>query len=162
MALIGSANLEHTGGGKRDEEITILLATQIDANTVAAAAAQAILDDGDSDAVVATVDGLTTGLIPAAARFVTVTSSVATKQISLPAAIGGKDLQILGPANGCELISVVAGDKVNTVVVGATNEAALVAGTLYTLHYDGVDNWIMDGLDGLGAVETPVIPDTMS
>jgi len=116
---------------------------------------------GNSVAVTATADGLTTGLIPATAEHVSVTSAGATLQLSLPAAVAGKRIRITGPTNGCELISAVAGDKVNNVVVGATNEAALVAGTLYTLEYDGVDNWIMSGLTALGAVETPVIPNSL-
>jgi hypothetical protein len=111
--------------------------------------------------VIATADGLTTGLIDATADFVSITSDTATKQVSLPAAVTGKKLTLLCPAVGCELISVVAADKVNNVVVGATNEAALVAGTTYSLTYDGVDNWIMTGLTALGAVETPVVPDAL-
>ena len=62
---------------------------------------------GNSVAVIATADGLTTGLIPATAEHVTVTSSVATKQISLPAAVAGKRIRITGPVNGCDLISAV-------------------------------------------------------
>ena len=80
----------------------------------------------------------------------------------LPAAVDGKVLRIHVAATGCELISAVATDKVNNVVVGATNEAALVAGTVYTLRYvASADNWVMDGLTALGAVETPVIPDAL-
>ena len=114
------------------------------------------------DAVVATADGLTTGLIPATAHYAQVTSSVATKQVSLPAAVDGKHLYIMCFTNGCELISAVAADKVNDVVVGATNEGALVANTLYSLTYTNDDgNWVMTGLDKLGAVETPVVPDAL-
>lgn len=116
---------------------------------------------GDLTAVTATVDGLTTGLIPTTARFVQVTSDSVDKQVSLPIAIAGKEMKILVLATGCELISTVAAHKVNNVVVGATNEAALVAGTLYTLVYDGVNNWVMTGLTALGAVETPVVPDIL-
>ena len=117
---------------------------------------------GNSVGITATTGGGTTGLIVATAEHVSVTTDSGDKQISLPAAVAGKRIRITGPTNGCELISVVAGDKVNTVVVGATNEAALVAGSLYTLEYDGVDNWIMTGTDALGAVETPVVPDSLA
>jgi hypothetical protein len=113
------------------------------------------------EAVVATTGGATTGLISAATEFANATTDSINKQISLPAAVAGKKLKILVAATGCELISVVAGDKVNTVVVGATNEAALVAGTTYSLEYDGTDNWIMTGLTALGAVETAVVPDAL-
>jgi hypothetical protein len=76
--------------------------------------------------------------------------------------VDGKELRLHCAATGCELISAVAGDKVNNVVVGATNEAALVAGTVYTLRYvASTTNWVMTGLTALGAVETPVIPDAL-
>ena len=130
--------------------------------TAATATAQAAVDTlnfSATEAVTATVDGLTTGLITATSEYVTVTSDTATKQVSLPAAVAGKKMKIVVPTTGCELISAVAGDKVNNVIVGATNEAALVAGTVYTLEYDGTDNWVMTGLTALGAVETPVISD---
>jgi hypothetical protein len=111
--------------------------------------------------VVATTGGATTGLISAASTLVNATTDSINKQISLPAAIAGKKMQIVVAATGCELISVVTGDKVNGVVVGATNEAALVALTVYSLEYDGTDNWVMTGLTALGAVETAVVPDTL-
>jgi hypothetical protein len=113
------------------------------------------------EAIVATTGGATTGLISADTTFANVTTDSINKQVSLPAAVAGKKLKILVAATGCELISVVAADKVNSVVVGATNEAALVAGTTYSLEYDGTDNWVMSGLTALGAVETAVVPDTL-
>jgi hypothetical protein len=121
----------------------------------------ATLNYETTEAIVATTGGATTGLISAATEFANVTTDSINKQISLPAAVEGKKLKILVAATGCEMISVVAGDKVNTVVVGATNEAALVAGTTYSLEYDGTDNWIMTGLTAAGAVETEVTPDSL-
>lgn len=120
------------------------------------------LGRGKQQAVTATVGGGTTGLIDADATWVEITCDTATKQVSLPAASNGKVLHLRVIANGCELISSVAADKVNNVVVGATNEAALVAGTLYTLRYvAAANNWVMTGLTALGAVETPVVPDAL-
>jgi hypothetical protein len=117
---------------------------------------------GTTTDVTATADGLTTGLIPATAQHVEVTSGDATHIVTLPAATNGKRITIRVIATGCELRSAVAGDKVNNVVVGATNEAALVAGTLYDLQYvEATVNWVMTGLTALGAVETPVIPDAV-
>ena len=138
-------------------------AAALAAGDAASAAALVALEAGGTvAAVTATVDGLTTGLIPATASVVEVTSDTATKQISLPAAVDGKKLRIHVAATGCELISAVAADKVNNVVVGATNEAALVAGTTYELRYVlSAQNWVMTGLTALGAVETPVIPDAL-
>ena len=144
---------EHNADSSNDQYAPVsLLATaaQIDA-----------IQLGGRSAIVATTGGATTGLIPADALFAEVTTDSIDKQISLPAAVAGKSLYIFVNATGCELISVVAGDKVNNVVVGATNEAALVALTLYSLVYDGVDNWVMTGLTQLGAVETPVVPNAL-
>ena len=113
------------------------------------------------EAITATVGGGGTGLITATTRLAVITSDSADKQVSLPAGVGGQVLRLFCAATGCEAISAVAGDKINNVVVGATNEAALVAGTMYTLVYDGTDNWVMTGLTNLGVVETPVVPDSL-
>jgi hypothetical protein len=133
----------------------------IDASLIGSAAAIDTLNYSETETVVAIAGGGTTGLITATSEYVTVTSDGATKAVSLPAAVAGKRMKIVVPSTGCELISVVAGDKVNNVVVGATNEAALVAGTVYSLEYDGTDNWVMTGLTALGAVESPVVPDAL-
>jgi len=76
-------------------------------------------------AVTATSDGLTTGLITAGKNFITVTSADANNQITLPASSVGTVIKILVGATGCELVCATAGDKINDVVCGATNEAAL-------------------------------------
>jgi hypothetical protein len=112
-------------------------------------------------AVTATTGGATTGLIPATANFVTVTSDSANKQISLPAATIGKQITIQVGATACELISSVAADKLNNVTVGATNEAALTANNTYLLQYVAANTWIMTGWTNLGAVQTAVIPDAL-
>lgn len=112
-------------------------------------------------AVTATTGGGTTGLIPATANFVTVTSDSADKQISLPAATIGKQITIKVGSTGCELISAVAAHKVNNVVVGATNEAALTANNTYLLQYVDTNTWIMTGWTNLGAVQTAVVPDAL-
>ena len=114
-----------------------------------------------SAAVTATTGGATTGLIPATANFVTVTSDSVNKQISLPAATIGKQITIVVGATGCELISSVAAHKVNNVVVGATNEAALTATNTYLCQYVAANTWIMTGWTNLGAVQTAVIPDIL-
>jgi hypothetical protein len=114
-----------------------------------------------SVAVTATTGGATTGLIPATANFVTVTSDSVNKQISLPAATIGKQIMIQVGATACELISAVAAHKVNNVTVGATNEAALTATNTYQLMYVAANTWIMTGWTNLGAVQTAVIPDAL-
>ena len=115
---------------------------------------------GPIEAVTAIAGGGTTGLISADTRFAVITSSGATLQVSLPAATNGKIIYLYCGTNGCELISAVAADKVNNVVVGATNEAALVAATMYKCVY-GPNGWVMTGLTNLGAVEAPVVPNAL-
>jgi predicted RecA/RadA family phage recombinase len=110
-------------------------------------------------AVTATSDGLTTGLIPAGSTFVTVTSANANNQISLPAGYIGQIMRILVGTTACELISAVAADKINDVIVGATNELALTAEALYTCVYTKADNWIVTGLTKLGAAQSALVPD---
>lgn len=111
--------------------------------------------------VTATVGGASTGLIPRNARMITVASDGATKQISLPSAIIGMEIYLFIPATGVELISVDAGDKVNDVDVGATNEAALVANSHYELICISSTEWIMKGYDNLGAHVAPIVPDAL-
>ena len=110
-------------------------------------------------AVTATTGGGTTGLIPAGASYVTVTSDNADKQISLPAGYVGQVLRILVGTTACELISAVAADKVNEVTVGATNELALTAEALYTCVYTKSGFWIVTGLTKLGAAQAALVPD---
>jgi hypothetical protein len=117
--------------------------------------------DRTSAAVTATTGGGTTGLIPAAANFVTVTSDSANKQISLPAASVGKRLTIKVGSTACELISAVAAHTLNNVLIGATNEAVLTANNTYWLEYVAANTWIMTGYTNLGAVQTAVIPDAL-
>jgi hypothetical protein len=110
-------------------------------------------------AVTATSDGLTTGLITAGKNFVTVTSANAGHQITLPASSVGTVIKILVGATGCELICATAADKINDVVCGATNEAALTATNLYTCQYVATNLWVVTGLTKLGAAQSALVPD---
>jgi predicted RecA/RadA family phage recombinase len=112
-------------------------------------------------AVTATVGGGTDGLIPAGTSFAVVTSDTATKQISLPAASVGDEIEILVTGAACELISAVAAHKVNEVTVGATNELALVQDRLYRCKYVATNKWIVTGITKLGAAEAALVPDTL-
>jgi len=111
--------------------------------------------------VTATTGGGTTGLIPAGSTFVVVASDDANKQISLPVASVGDRIRILVGATGCELISAVAAHKVNDVVVGATNEAALTALNLYDCQYVATNTWVVIGYTKLGAVQAALVPDSL-
>jgi len=113
------------------------------------------------NAVTATTDGTGTGLIPAGASFCTVTSDDANKQIALPVASVGDEIWIQVGATGCELISSVAAHKVNNVVVGATNELALVATSSYRCKYVATNTWIVRGFTNQGADEAALTPDAL-
>jgi hypothetical protein len=102
-------------------------------------------------AVTATTGGGSTGLIPAGASFVTVTSDSANKQITLPAGTIGDVIRIQTGTTGCELIAVTAADKVNNVVVGITNELALAASCLYVCEYVAANDWRVHGYTLAGA-----------
>ena len=107
------------------------------------------------------VDPAVDANIPTTAQFISITPAAATDQVFLPAGSPGKVLRIFVTALGCELVSSVPTDKLNNVVVGATNQGALVAGTLYTLVYNGVDNWVMSGTTATGAAAPLVVPDAI-
>ena len=119
------------------------------------------IDSGDAVAVTATTGGGTTGLIPAYAKIATVTSDSAAKQISLPAGQIGQELTIVVGTTACELISSVAADKVNEVVVGATNELALTAEAIYLCRYTKSGNWVVTGTTKLGAAIAALVPDSL-
>lgn len=123
---------------------------------------KARLDDGamnDVQVAVATTTGAL-AYLNADAAFVTITSSAAAKIVFLPAAVTGKVLRLFVVANGCEVRSAVAADKLNDVVIGATNEAALAAAIIYTLVYNN-GNWVCTGQSVVGAVSTLVVPDAV-
>lgn len=109
--------------------------------------------------VTATADGTGTGLIPSNASFVVITSDNADKQVTLPANIVGMKMTLVTGATACEVICATAGAKINDVVCGATNEAALAADRHYELTCISSTEWIMVGYTHLGAVDTAVVPD---
>jgi len=117
------------------------------------------LEDADARTLTATTGGAS---IRPDSTFVTITSDTATKIVNLPAAVNGKVLRLFVVATGCELRSDVAADKLNNVVVGATQEGALIAATLYTLVYNSTTgNWTMSGVLAAGTVAPLVVPDAV-
>jgi hypothetical protein len=111
--------------------------------------------------VVATSDGLTTGLIPSGASFVTVTSDGATKVVVLPTAVIGNIIHITVPATGCELQTLAAtSDTINTVDCSGANELALVAASIYKLVCTKAATWVATGASDVGALEDSLTPDT--
>ena len=120
---------------------------------------QSRMNDANGQTLTATASGAN---IAADASFVHVTCTDATHIVNLPAAVNGKVIRISVDANGCEVRSVVAADKCNNVVIGATNEAPLLALALYTFVYNGVTgNWTCIGVDNEGVAVTAVIPNAV-
>jgi hypothetical protein len=112
-------------------------------------------------AVTATSDGLTTAVMPATSRFVTITSAAATDIARLPTGVVGWTIRAWVGANGCELRTPAASnEKINSVDSDGTNQAAIPATTFLTLTYTGTTaGWIMEAVDELGAPITAIVPD---
>lgn len=113
-----------------------------------------------AEAVTATADGLTTGLVSTTARHITVTSASADNIVTLPAASVGKEITGYVGANGCELRTPAAsGVKINDVDSDGTNEAAIPATTYFRLKCVAADLWILEGVTELGADIAAIVPD---
>jgi phage tail sheath gpL-like len=91
----------------------------------------------ETQAVTATDDGLTTGAITALVtgrKFVSVTSTGATKAVTLPAAATasiGQEVDIQVGANGYELLTPASSNNtINTVDSDGTNQLDVAANTL--------------------------------
>ncbi len=120
---------------------------------------QARIDEANARTLTATVGGAN---IDADATFVHITCTDATHIVNLPAAVNGKVIRLTVDANGCEVRSVVAADKLNNVVIGATNEAPLLALALYTCVYNAVTgNWTCDGVDNAAVAVAAVVPNAV-
>lgn len=97
-------------------------------------------------AVTATVDGLTTGLIPSGANFITVTSSVATKFVTLPAISAstiGQTVRIYVGANGYALVTpATTNNTINTVDADGTNQLDVAANTMLECVQVTATGWV--------------------
>ncbi|MCK5432916.1 MAG: hypothetical protein KAJ03_09240 [Gammaproteobacteria bacterium] len=112
-----------------------------------------------TQAVTATSDGLTTGLITLGTAFVVATSAGANNIITLPAGTVGQVVNIYVGANGCELRTPSAsGATINNVDSDGTNELALGATTSYILSCVATDTWIARGFTNLGADQAALVP----
>lgn len=113
-----------------------------------------------TEAITATADGLTTGLISATARHVSITSANAAHVVVLPPAVVGKVITGYVGANGCELQTLASSNvKINDVDCDGANEAAIPATTLFKATCVASDAWILEAVDELGAVITAIVPD---
>mgnify|MGYP001571226011 CR=1 FL=1 len=116
-----------------------------------------------SEALTATADGLTTGLMTGLTSHAVVTSAAATNAITLPASSAGligKPFTIWVGANGFELLTPAASNAtINTVDSDGTNQVDIPATTLCRVMLVDTGTWILENLTALGAVTTALIPD---
>lgn len=108
-------------------------------------------------AIVATVDGLTTGIIPITATRIDVTSSVNTKLVTLPAPVPGAKLTIFCAANGYNLQSTAPATVGINAGVGGAVKLAVAANDLLVAECTTATNWaiIKIGADGTVASAGP-------
>ncbi len=113
-----------------------------------------------AEAVTATADGLTTGLITDGTRFVSVTSGNAAHVIVLPAGtIGDVILGWVG-ATACEMQTLAGTNTtINAVDCDGANEAALPATHFFRATKVAALTWILEGVDEDG-LAAQIVPDT--
>lgn len=106
---------------------------------------------GTAQAVTATADGLTTGLITAPdglVTFVAVTSAAATNAVTLPAAgasLIGAVLYLTVGANGYELLTpATGGNTINQVDSDGTNQLDVAANTTVRATCVSATGWIAE------------------
>lgn len=113
-----------------------------------------------SQAVTATSNGLTTGLIPDHASFVTVTSSSADYVVVLPTWVIGHVIRITVPSTGCELETLdTSNDTINAVDCDGTNQMAMAAASIYHLECVADSTWIAYAWGSDGAAQATIVPD---
>lgn len=139
-----------SSGGIQNEEVQFPYAT-----------VSSVGQQSTATAVVATSDGLTTGLIPANASVVTTTVDTdANDIITLPASIVGMQIRIYTDATGCEMRTTAASNiTINNVDSDGTNELALAGSSSFVAECVSATAWIVRGWDNLGADLAALVPD---
>jgi len=98
-----------------------------------------------TNAVTATADGLTTGLITSGTKFVTVTSGGATNAVTLPAITSstvGQTIDLYVGSNGYELLTPASSNNtINTVDSDGTNQLDVAANTLLRCVQVSATGW---------------------
>jgi hypothetical protein len=114
-------------------------------------------------AVIATSDGLTTGLIAAGTGFVSVTNATNGDDIAtLPAGTAANvGMSIWGWSVEAHELRTPAssGATINGVDSDGTQEAAIPATTLWEARLVAVDTWILRAWDELAAAISEIVPD---
>ena len=110
--------------------------------------------------VTSTVAGDGTGIVSEDANFITVTSSVNTKFVTLPIGYVGMRLRGWSTANGFKFrtASGTTG-TINNVDVSGGSAGALIPATVYfELDKTLASGWILQTRTALGAVATAIVP----
>ena len=158
--IVGGAALSRTAAtGITHPHASVLANSGIaSCSTIATAAANT---GAHTYAITATSDGLTTGIIPAGAKHVTVTSASANNIVLLPPPVPGTVVFISVTANGCELrAGTSAGaDGSGTISIGGNtassgHESALAANMTAMCICTSATSWL--GLEIVGQTLTAV------
>lgn len=167
----GALAVDYTNGNLYINQGTVATASWVLFSALGATIGASEISDGAitpaklaaSEALTATADGLTTGLMTGTASHAVVTSASATNAITLPASAAtlvGKQFTIWVGSNGFELLTPAAsGATINNVDSDGTNQADIAANTLSRLTLVTTNTWILESLTNLGAVATAIIPD---
>lgn len=111
--------------------------------------------ESEAVAVTSTVDGLTTGLVPAGAGFITITSSAAGNFVNLPTPYAGLVIEGRVTANGCK-IRGPAGTTMNAVANPAA--LSLAAGSFFRAVGESATEWLCTAITSVGAVNATNVP----
>lgn len=110
------------------------------------------ISGGTPTAVVATTDGLTTGIIPDSAESVSVTSSASTKIVTLPTPTPGRTLRVIVGANGCKLKSTAPATIAINGGTGSAVVSAISANVVLFLTCVDATHWTGYQTSSVGAV----------
>jgi hypothetical protein len=137
----------------------IQVADQLYTKNYAGVVHRLLKEDAEQTEATATVDGLTTGIIPESVVDVLVISSVNTKIATLPVPVVKAKLRLSCTANGYELKADDPGTVYINNVVGAAKTLAVAAGDVLYAEVIDITHWVIYKIDPVGAVATAGIPD---
>lgn len=107
------------------------------------------------EAVTATADGLTTGLISVTARHVTVTSDSASKIATLPASVVGKEISGFIGSNGFRLQTTASSNiTINGVDSDGTSYFTVSANTYFVARCVSATAWLVSTRNSSGTLPT--------
>lgn len=107
------------------------------------------------EAVTATADGLTTGLISVTARHITVTSANSAHIATLPASVVGKEISGFVGSNGFRLQTTAASNiTINGVDSDGTSYFTVAANTYFVVRCVSATAWLVSTRNSSGTLPT--------